>query len=161
MAIQIDYFSANSDVDAASTADLESGVRAEPVEDDVVPVIEPTSVVPSQDVDPGLALGYLNALLTGVPVEEFVSGDWPALIATSTDEQKFVLQVDPGLIALLSTREGPFDELAQQWADVTAPEDAPEWNVRARDLAEFLTGFVELARRATDEGQAVYCWLWP
>ncbi|AIF40064.1 hypothetical protein HX89_02795 [Dermacoccus nishinomiyaensis] len=161
MALQIDYFAAASDDEAAALVNLETGVRSIPFDDESdAPAVE-YDVVPSQVVDPGLALGYLNELLTGVPVEEFVTNGWPALVATSDDEQKFVLQVDPGFVALMSTREGPFDDLAAQWAAVEAPEDADEWDADPRELGEFLAQFVALALTAGDEGKHVYCWLWP
>lgn len=146
MAIQIDYFTAPSDAEAAATADLEAGPRA-----------EREGVVTSQDVDPGLALGYLNELLTGVPVDEFVTNGWPSLVAESTDEQKFVLQVDPGFVVLMSTREAPFDGLAQQWAAV----DADDWSPQVAHLTEFLAQFTALAQQAGSDAAHVYCWLWP
>lgn len=150
MAIQIDYFTAASDELAASTAEYEAGVRA-----------ESSDVVTSQDVDPGLGLGYLNEILTGVAVGEFVGGDWPAFVAASSDEQKFVLEVDPAFVTLMSTQSGPFDDLAQQWADVDSLDEAEEWNPRPRDLTDFLQEFVALCARANEAGQSVYCWLWP
>ena len=161
MALQIDYFAAATDEEAARTVDLESGLRSLPFDDESDSAAPEYDVVASQDVDPGLALGYLNELLTGVPVQEFVTNGWPALVATSHDEQKFVLQVDPGFVALMSTREGPFDDLAAQWAAVEAPEDADEWDADPRELGEFLAQFVALALTAGDEGKHVYCWLWP
>lgn len=161
MALQIDYFAAASETEAAATADLETGLRSVPFDDESDTQTTEYDVVPTTDVDPGLALGYLNELLTGVPVEEFVSSEWPALVAVSSDEQKYVLAVDPGFVALMSTREGPCDELAAQWAAVEAPSDADEWNPRPRDLADFLTQFVALCRQAQADGTQVYCWLWP
>lgn len=161
MAIQIDYFAAASDDEAAATANLESGLRSVPFDDESGADAPEYDVVPSQDVDPGLALGYLNELLTGVPVDEFVSNGWPAPVAVSDDEQKYVLAVDPGFVTLMSTREGPYDELAERWAAVEAPDGADEWNPRPRDLADFLAQFVALALKAQDEGKHVYCWLWP
>lgn len=161
MALQIDYFTAASETEAAATADLESGLRSAPFDDESDAQTTEYDVVTSTDVDPGLALGYLNELLTGVPVEEFVSNGWPALVAVSGDEQKYVLAVDPGFVALMSTREAPFDDLAAQWAAVKAPKDADEWHPRPRDLADFLTQFVTLCLKAQDDGAQVYCWLWP
>ncbi|MBE7370395.1 hypothetical protein [Dermacoccus barathri] len=161
MALQIDYFAAATDEEAARTVDLESGLRSLPFDDESDSAAPEYDVVASQDVDPGLALGYLNELLTGVPVEEFLDSGWPAPVAVSADEQKFVLQVDPGFVALMSTREAPFDGLAAQWAAVEAPEDADEWNPRPLDLADFLAEFVALTLRAQDEGKHIYCWLWP
>ncbi|QEH92471.1 hypothetical protein H7F30_00680 [Dermacoccus sp. PAMC28757] len=161
MALQIDYFAAASDEEAAATVNLESGLRSLPFDDESASPTTEYDVVASQDVDPGIALGYLNELLTGVTVEEFVTSGWPAPVAVSDDEQKFVLQVDPGFVALMSTREAPFDELAAQWAAAEAPEDADEWNPRPRDLADFLEGFVALALKSGHEGKHVYCWLWP
>ena len=111
MALQIDYFAAATDEEAARTVDLESGLRSLPFDDESDSAAPEYDVVASQDVDPGLALGYLNELLTGVPVEEFLDSGWPAPVAVSADEQKFVLQVDPGFVALMSTREAPFDGL--------------------------------------------------
>lgn len=141
MAIQIDYFAASTDDEAAATINLEAGPRS-----------ESSDVVPSQDVDPGLALGYLNEVLTGVPVEEFLDGEWPALVAQSNDEQRFVLQVDPGFVTLMTTREGPYDDLAHQWAKAKAPDGADEWAPDSRDLADFLNDFAQLCFRAMDEG---------
>lgn len=161
MALQIDYFTAASDAEAAALADLDAGVRAIPLNDESDSPAPTYDVASSQDVDPGIALGYLNELLTGVPVEEFVTSRWPALVATSSDEQKFVLQVDPGFVALMSTREAPFESLAEQWAAVDGLEDADPWRPHPRDLADFLAQFVALCRRAGDEGTTVYCWLWP
>ena len=65
MALQIDYFAAASDDEAAALVNLETGVRSIPFDDESdAPAVE-YDVVSSQAVDPGLALGYLNELLGG------------------------------------------------------------------------------------------------
>lgn len=149
MAIQIDYFTAPNDDAAEQTAKLEAGPRS-----------ESSDVVTAVDIDPGLALGYLNQALTGTPVEEFI-GEWPALITTSDDDQKYVLQVDPEFVARAAELAPPFTELAEKWAAVDAIEDADVWQPNNNDLADFLAGFTDLCRRAIETGDGVYCWLWP
>ena len=66
-----------------------------------------------------------------------------------------------GIVPPTILREGPFGDLAAQWAAVEAPEDADEWEADPRELGEFLAQFVALALTAGDEGKHVYCWLWP
>lgn len=150
MAIQIDYFLAPNDEDAAASATLEAGPRS-----------ESTDVVPSSDIDPGLALGYLHELLTGASVEEYLSETAPALIAVSPDEQKVVLELDPSLTRRLAELPHTVDDLAARWAAFPARDEAEDWNPRPRDLVDFLTGIRALAQRSIAGEGSVYCWLWP
>ena len=159
MAIQIDYFPAPSDEVAAATVNLADGVRGQ--YEDGSPIADDAPLALSQDVDPGLGLGYLYQVLTQTPLETYLDEFTPELIAASDDEQKFVLSVPAAVVGRLAEPFTNLDETVQAWADVEAPADADEWNPHPRDLKDFLTDFQHLAQTAHTHGDNVYCWLWP
>lgn len=159
MAIQIDYFPADSDETAAATVNLEDGLRGQYEDHEPLPESTPTAL--SSDVDPGLGLGYLMGVLTGEDLDSYLEERSPEFIAASDDEQKFVLRVHDSVVERLA---GPIADEASvitAWANVSAPDEADEWAPRERDLADFLKQFQTLAQTARQDGQSVYCWLWP
>lgn len=159
MAIQIDYFPAATDDEAAATAKLEDGLRGQ--YEDAAPIDPDAPLALSQDVDPGLGLGYLYGILTHTDLDTYLDEFSPELITVSSDEQKYVLAVDDRVIERLAAGIDTVDDTVSAWADVSAPAAADEWNPRIRDLREFLDSFIALAQFARDNGQRVYCWLWP
>ena len=166
MAIQIDYFTAPTDAEAAACVSLEDGVRGQFHEFDSggssFAVDSPLAL--TQDVDPGLGLGYLWSVLTHTDLDTYLDQFAPEFIAATHEEDKYVLALDDAItsrLAQLPDESLDMDALVTAWANVTAPEEADAWAPRERDLREFLENLLTLARHATDAGQRVYCWLWP
>jgi hypothetical protein len=154
MGVLYDYFSAPSDEIAATTIGRIGGPGA-PSED--TPPLPAFDTFQAKGIDPVVMLGKLEALLTGRDYEEIVHGprahkalaienDGEQLVLTLTDElQTALADADDKRLAAVAV---PWSQIEEFW---THPD--PE------QLAPWLGEFSELARRARNRGERLYCWV--
>jgi hypothetical protein len=143
----IDYFVAVDDADACRVEPGNGGPEAYGF-----------MVLPAKGVDPCVAAGTLETLLTGRPCDA-LAGDVRYCRPLGVDEsdtscEASVITVTDTLRDAVAAADAPtLAAVAAAWAET---EDMR--GVAAAVLGEFLTLFAELASEAVDRGARLCCW---
>lgn len=111
--------------------------------------------LPANGIDPSIAVGELESLLTGVPVGDVNAMDRHCRRVRQDDEPPFVVTVTDSLRDALA---GATDDVLRQVASQWAATDQLAGDVSAADALDFLTRFAVLARGAIHRGDRLYCW---
>jgi hypothetical protein len=145
MGVLFDYFAAESDAVAATVLNGGPGQveRALPFVD-------------GKGIDPIVMMGKLAALLTG-RTDEQVDAERGVLepVASAGDEGPWVERLPESLVtALPAATEGRLRDVAVPWSQIEE-----FWGHGNPDvLAGFLSDLADVARRAQQAGQHLYCW---
>ncbi|RKQ84390.1 hypothetical protein U746_2614 [Mycolicibacterium mucogenicum 261Sha1.1M5] len=108
-------------------------------------------------VDATVQAGTLLALLTGRDYDEIVSDrSWARLVSNPDDESAWVVSMPDSFTSALAAASdeklaevvGPWSQTEEFWGS-----GDPE------QLLPMLREWRDLARRAADEGAALYCWM--
>jgi hypothetical protein len=154
MGVLFDYFSAPSDEAAAMTINRIGGPGF-PSED--TPPLPAFDTFQAKGVDPVVMLGQLEGLLTGRDYGEIVKGPRAGkalaiedggerVVLTLTNElQTALADADDKRLAAVAV---PWSQIEEFWGEAD-PEDIASW----------LGELAELARRARDRGEQLYCWV--
>jgi hypothetical protein len=167
MGVLFDYFSAASDEAAASAISLPGGPGAPPPPPErrgllrgrqaSAPAVVPFDTISVKGIDPLVQLGTLEALLTGRDYEQIVSGPRAGhMLATQDDGERLVVTLTDELQAVLA------DAQDDQLAAVAVPWSQTEeffGQCEPQTLAGLLHELAELARRARDNDERMYCWV--
>lgn len=146
MGVACDYFAAASDDEAASV--LESGPLAQGSVD----------TVELKGVEPVVAMGILESLLTQQPYEVVVENPRQGLQVADHDDGVFVMAMTSELQTALATAERVvLHQAASRWAE--NPELAVTDEEDLDALTEGLVELAALARRASARGEYLYCWM--
>ncbi|MFM1728785.1 hypothetical protein ABI214_25260 [Prescottella soli] len=156
MSVITDYFTAPSD-EVATTAldgllDLDPDVDAEVSGPRIQATTSGTPVLQAKGIDPTVALGRLEAVLTGRTYDDIAAGprrgslvaageDGDSLILTVADELRDALAGSDVATVAAAARTWVFDE-ASEPSEASAP---------------FLTALAELATGAVARGDRLYC----
>ncbi len=139
----IDYFTAPSDTDAARVH-LGSGG----------PATLGFDTVSAKGIDPAVALGNLESIMTDRPYEEVVNRSRQCDLLTDDEEDALVVTVTDTLRdALAAAHDERRRHTAEQWA---ATEELA--HTTPEMLADFLGQFATLASSASERGHHHYCW---
>lgn len=139
----IDYFTAPSDADAARVLPGTGGPAAHGFE-----------VLPAKGIDPAVALGNLEAILTDRPFDEVSAASRQCHLLTDGDADAFVVTVTDTLRdALAAASAEHLRQVAEPWAATDELAGTPP-----AMLADALDQFAGLARRALERNQRLYCW---
>jgi hypothetical protein len=144
MSVFTDYFVAASD-DIAATV-IDDG-----------PVGHPGigSVAESTSIDPVVALGTLEELVTGVSFDTLLADSSQDAVAERDGGERLVMTVRPGIVEALASRdEAEMRSFAQAWSET---EELVGFD--ATTLEDFIGALASLAREATSGGGRVYCWI--
>ena len=157
MGVLFEYFSAISNDVAASVIDRPGGPASSTGAPSETPPHVAFDVVATKGIDPVVQLGNLEALLTERPFDDVrASPRSGALVDIRDDGELLVLAVTDELTAALAAAD------TAKLAEVAAPwSQTEEFYGRAdpEDLVPFLVALAGLARRATAQGFALYCWV--
>jgi hypothetical protein len=184
MGVLFDYFAANSDESAATAIDRVGGPssnqlatadtpaappqrrglfrrKAEPTRPPTAPEppaepLEPFDTV-TGCVDPVVQMGTFEELLTGRPYDDIVEDPRSGHVVADRDGgQRLVVTLNDALTAaLVAASDERLAEVAVPWV-----ETEEFWGDGDAQLAaEFLRDVAALARRATADGQRLYCWI--
>src|SRR4051812_36377619 len=139
----MDYFSATDDTDAARVVPGSGGPAALGV-----------AAFQTKGIDPAVALGTLESILTARPYDEVATASRQCQLVTGGEADALVVTVTDALRDALAAvgEQGP-RRVAEKWAATdelagTTPEI----------LAEALDQFALLARNAVERGHHLYCW---
>lgn len=170
-----DYFAASSDEAAATAIERVGGPGSQTVYSDPQPrrgvlgflglrerlLIEDPSLVPfdaveTKGVDPYMNLIPLEALLTGRAELEIEADPRCAKDVVLVDDgQAGVLTLTDSLQAALADASGErLRDVAVPWSQ----DDEFYGDAEPEPLAEFLQDLADLARRAREGGDRLYCW---
>ena len=139
----IDYFTAVDDAHAAQVLPDHGG-----------PAELGFATLEAKGVDPAVALGQLESILTGRPYGEVTEAERQCQLLTDSDAEAFVVTVTDTLRdALAQADESGLVQAVTVWA-ATEELDGAEPAV----LAGFLQQFAALARGAVEQGHHLYCW---
>jgi hypothetical protein len=107
------------------------------------------------DVDPAVALGTLEALLTAVESDDPGDDDRRGgLIASADDYERMMLSVADGLRdALATTDDARIDDVAGAWVQTEELVGAA-----SGEMANVIRELAALSRRAKASGEHLYCW---
>lgn len=107
------------------------------------------------DVDPAVALGTLEALLTAAEYDDLDDEERRGgLVASADDYERMVLSVTDGLRdALAVADDARVDDIASAW--VVTEELA---GAASGDMADVIRELAALSRQAKESGQHLYCW---
>jgi hypothetical protein len=153
MGVLFDYFSAPSD-EVAATAISRAGGPSESSED--TPRLPPFDTLQSTGIEPAVMLGKLEALLTGRDYKEIFDGPRAhKALAIEDDGEKVVETLTDELQAALAGADNErLAAVVVPWSEIDELKGAaPE------GLACWLGEFAELARRARNRGERLYCWV--
>ncbi|MFC8717658.1 hypothetical protein [Kitasatospora sp. NPDC057198] len=142
-----DYFSAPDDAAALAVLDTLGG-----------PGPRGLDTVPLKGVDPVVVIARLEAVLTGCTYREAAARPRAgrALAVPDEDDSSTVVTLTDTLAAALGTLP-PADlpRLAEAWSRT---EELQEYGTTPAEAAAVLRALAELARRAGESGQRLYCW---
>ena len=144
MSVLTDYFVAASDDIAAAVID--EG-----------PLGNPTigSVAEWTGIDPVVALGTLEELMTGVSFYTLLAESPQDVIAERDGGERLVMTLRPGIVEALTSRdEQDMRSLAQAWSET---EELAGFD--ATTLGDCIGSLAGLAREAASSGGRVYCWI--
>jgi hypothetical protein len=153
MGVLFDYFSAPSDEAAATTINRIGGPAA-PSED--TPPLPAFDTFQTKGVDPVVMLRKLEALLTGRDYKEIAGGPRAGkALAILNDGERLVLMLTDELqTAVADADDQQLAAVAVPWSQIEELRGAnPE------QLAPWVGEFAELARRARQRGERLYCWV--
>ena len=173
MGIDLTYFSAPGDDEAAAAAARPGGPLGLPV----VPgprraglfrrkpgTVDPGPGWPgfaTRGWEPTVVLARLEALLTGRSYDEVTADPrWASSPAPEADEEfTGVLTVTDGLRdALAATSDDRLAELVGPWSRTEELQQAGWYDVGADEHLDFLRRLRDLARQAAAAGHRLYCW---
>jgi hypothetical protein len=167
MGVLFDYFSAASDEAAASVISLPGGPGAPPPPPQrrgwlrgrqaSPPAVVPFDTVSVKGIDPLVQLGTLEALFTGRDYEQIVAGARAGhVLATQDGGERLVVTLTDELQAVLAAaHDDHLAAVAEPWSQTEeffGQGDPPA-------LARLLHELAELARRARDKDERMYCWV--
>jgi hypothetical protein len=178
MGVMFDYFAAGSDETAAAMIDDPGGpggpLRGSADLGDALPSSDRDAIAARRGlnirssatgtlalrvngIDPAVQLATLESLLTGVAAEDVMAGPRAAMVlAQKRNEDVLVVTLTDELQqGLISARPSTLESVAERWSDTEEfwGSGDPE------ELDEFLDDFAELARRAADRNERLYCWI--
>jgi hypothetical protein len=145
----IDYFIARDDAEAAR---VEPGMGG--------PEACGFAALPAKGIDPAVAAGTLESILTGRPYDEVTADPRQCQLLTDDEEavaegSSLVVTVTDTLRDALATADtARLAEVAAAWSRTEELSGLVEPEV----LADFLKLFADLARAAVDRGGRLYCW---
>jgi hypothetical protein len=143
--VWIDYFRAQDASTASAVLDRFVGPRDldEP----------PMDFVFGKGFEPAVMMRRLHSLLTGTPYEELPSAD---LVATADEQGPWIFRLSEELRdALADAEAGRLHEAAQQWVRT----EEFRGQATAAEVLPFLDEVTNLARRARQAGEGLYCWI--
>jgi hypothetical protein len=145
MAILCDYFAAKSDDAAAAVLDLEAGPTSAPGHPSVqLPGVEPT-----------LTMQTLEELLTGRSEDEVMENPRQGEIVADGPSGAMIVAITEELrTALANADDETLRRVAVDWS-ATEEMDGSD----PSDVTDALLDLADLARRATDRNEQLYCWL--
>lgn len=139
----IDYFVAADDASAAAVLDTTGG-----------PQVAGLETLPAKGIDPSVALGGLESILTGHEYAQVTGDPRHCHPLTDTESDAIVVTVSDTLRDALATAD---DErlagVAREWAQTEELAD-----VDADLVGEVVGLFATLARHATANDARLYCW---
>ena len=109
------------------------------------------------DVDPAVALGTLESLLTAVEYDDLDDDERRGgLIASAEGYERLVLSVTDGLRDALAMADEPrVDDVSTAWV---ATEELELAGAASGDMANVIRELAALSRHAKESGQHLYCW---
>jgi hypothetical protein len=163
--VLFDYFSAASDEAAASVIDLPGGPGV-PAGTSVPAWLKSRrkgpdqasfDTVPTKGVDPLVQLGTLEALLTGREYELIVAGPRAGrpLAVRHGGERMVVALTDELQVALAEADHSRLASVAVPWSQTEEFWGQGDHEI----LASLLRDLADLARRARDRDERMYCWV--
>lgn len=113
-------------------------------------------VLPSKGIDPAIQLGTLESLLTGKTFHDVTANPRSCKVVASRDgDERLVLTLTDELQSTLAASSNEqLRAVAEPWSTSEEFGRAPQ----PESLAHFLDALADLARRATEAGQKMYCW---
>lgn len=162
MGLLTDYFAATPE--QAAAVDIRTGPTGpadESARQDAFSVDGTTRTPPRIEdvlavtgVEPTVTMATLEAILTGAEDMDIIEGDVES-IANGGPEGPWLVALRPQLqAALLLTPPGGWQAVAERWVATEELVGTP-----ASAAVSFLEELAALARRASDRGQRLYCWV--
>jgi len=139
----IEYFTASTDADAARVLPGSGG-----------PAALGFDTVPAKGIDPAVVLGNLESIVTGRPYDEVMAASRQCHLLTDGEAETLVVTVTDTMRDALATAAA---ERLRQAAEPWAATDELAGAAPAV-LADVLTQFAALSRRAVDRDHHLYCW---
>lgn len=178
MGVLYDYFTAPSDLEAATTVTRVGGPasrqvfssargvptrrglfgRKRPAEPEVIedPTLAVFDTVCTRGIDPVVQLSTLEELLTGESYDDITARLEGRALASTDGGEVMVFGVSDTLRATLAAVTD------ERLAEVAVPWSQTEefWgDGDPADLAQFLRDLAALSRRGTEQGNRLYCWI--
>jgi hypothetical protein len=152
MGVLYDYFSAESDDEAAKVLGWVGGPGSPPPDRQAKDFV-------GLKIDPYVQMGTLEALLTGRPYDEITNRPRHACdIAPGPgvdSEQGVMALTDEFADALATATDAQLAAAAEPWAGT---DEFSGW-AEPRELEEVMRDLRGLAQRASEEGRRLYCWM--
>jgi len=137
-----DYFAAKDDT--AAMAAMATGPQA--------------AGFPSLDaksIDPVVTMASLEAILTGGDTLQVIHANRDAPVSQAGEQGPWLVRIRHSLTtALCETDEARLRSAANSWASTEELRGSD-----AQGLYAFLLNFAQLSRRASANGEAIYCWM--
>ena len=139
----IDYFIASNDADAVRVLPGSGG-----------PAALGFDTLPAKGIDPAVALGNLESIITGRTYGEVTAASRHCHLLTDGEAEAFVVTVTDTLRdALAAANDDRLRQVAEPWA---ATDELA--GTTPAVLLDGLERLAALARRALERGHHLYCW---
>jgi hypothetical protein len=157
MSVAHEYFSAATEGLAAATVDWVGGPEAGRPKGLFSAGSSGFPVVHGREIEPVDMLGALEAILGGRTLDEWgADPETRRVIALRTRTERLVARVDPTFVQrIAATDRETLPDLAWPWSE----DEEFAGSADITQLQGFLLEFQELARRAVQTSELVYCWI--